>query len=76
MVHFTSEKVGQDIIKDMERLMNNPIFRKYLLSCRVLLSIKFGSTNFIEISTPLCFQDFCITRFVDLLLLLEKSGGN
>ncbi|CAL8101615.1 unnamed protein product [Orchesella dallaii] len=73
MVHYTAKRVSREI-KGMTGLMENPTFQKYLLSCPIL-SIKFGTTNFIEMSTPLRYQDFCIARFVDLLLL-GKSNKN
>lgn len=41
---------------------------KYLLSCQVQ-KMNFGLSNFIEKTTPLIFQLFCLERIIDILLL-------
>lgn len=48
---------------------NRKYILKFLMSCHFGLRIKFGLSNFIEKTTPLIFQKFCVDRIIDILLV-------
>lgn len=41
---------------------------RFLVSCQVQ-KVKFGLSNFIDKTTPVIFEMFCVNRIVDMLLL-------
>ncbi len=58
-------KVKLTFIKQTKRRIE---YEKFLVSCQVQ-KIRFGLTNFIDKLTPLVFQQFCMDRIIDLVLV-------
>jgi hypothetical protein len=66
------DSISSELLEKWRVLLGNTqqqvkLKRKQLKSC-VPLRIKLGSTNFIEICTPLVILDFCVNQIVTLLL--------
>lgn len=47
---------------------NKRIYKKFVDSCPAL-KVKFGLSNFIDKTTPLVFESYCVARLTDLLLV-------
>lgn len=64
-LHDLKRKAKLTLLKQRKQ---RKVCEKFLASCQVQ-KIQFGATNYIDKLTPLVFQQFCIDRIIDLVLV-------